>query len=267
MKTGLTLLLLCTLAFGQTMNVHTSNGIEIFDLIDVDSITFRLTPDSIPVQGLVAHYPFNGNANDASGGDNNGILVGDPQLATDRHGKPNSAYKFDADGDYISVGKPTASNPESISQSLWFRTTEEGTTGPGWDWVLLTCRHQDDGSDWPTIGVGNQRVVCSADDRNTDGSGYPPNETLLDDNTVNVSDGAWHHVCGIRDGDRFITYVDGQKAKVFKIKKPMDGSNGDMHIGHHGAWGSFFKGTIDDVRIYERVLSESEIRALYAEKP
>ncbi|MEM8891842.1 MAG: LamG domain-containing protein, partial [Bacteroidota bacterium] len=49
---------------------------------------------------LVAHYPFDGNANDASGNGNNGIPVG-PTLTTDRFGTPNSAYQFDGVDDYM----------------------------------------------------------------------------------------------------------------------------------------------------------------------
>ena len=47
----------------------------------------------IPTNGLVAYYPFNGNANDASGNGNNGIVNG-ATLTTDRLGNMNSAYTF-----------------------------------------------------------------------------------------------------------------------------------------------------------------------------
>src|SRR5205823_407204 len=44
--------------------------------------------------GLVAYYPFNGNANDASGNGNNGLVSG-AVLTTDRFGQTNRAYSFD----------------------------------------------------------------------------------------------------------------------------------------------------------------------------
>jgi len=52
--------------------------------------------------GLVAYYPFNGNANDASGNGNNGIVNG-ATLTADRFGNPNSAYSFNGASDYIRV--------------------------------------------------------------------------------------------------------------------------------------------------------------------
>src|ERR1700721_3520704 len=52
--------------------------------------------------GLVAYYPFNGNANDASGNGNNGNVAG-ATLTADRFGNPNSAYSFNGKSNYIRV--------------------------------------------------------------------------------------------------------------------------------------------------------------------
>lgn len=54
----------------------------------------------IPTNGLIGYWPFNGNANDESGRGNHGTVVG-AKLTADRFGKPNSAYQFDGNGDYI----------------------------------------------------------------------------------------------------------------------------------------------------------------------
>ncbi|HEY4205695.1 MAG TPA: hypothetical protein VGM31_02740, partial [Puia sp.] len=53
--------------------------------------------------GLIAYYPFNGNADDATGNGNNGSLVNGPTLTTDKMGNPNSAYYFDGVDDYIKI--------------------------------------------------------------------------------------------------------------------------------------------------------------------
>ena len=57
----------------------------------------------IPTEGLVAYYPFNGNANDESGNNNNGTLVNGPTLSTDRFENINKAYSFDGYDDYIQL--------------------------------------------------------------------------------------------------------------------------------------------------------------------
>lgn len=57
--------------------------------------------------GLVAYYPFNGNADDGSGNGLNGVIYG-ATLTEDRFGNSNSAYSFDGVDDYASLGNPTA---------------------------------------------------------------------------------------------------------------------------------------------------------------
>src|SRR5215213_3532134 len=70
--------------------------------------------------GLVLYFPFDGNANDASGHGNHGVVNG-PTLETDRFGRSSSAYKFTALGDYIITsntnGIPVSTNDFTVS--LW----------------------------------------------------------------------------------------------------------------------------------------------------
>ena len=54
-------------------------------------------PSYVPTNGLVAYYPFNGNANDASGNGNHGTVNG-AILANDQNGNQNKAYEFTGDG-------------------------------------------------------------------------------------------------------------------------------------------------------------------------
>ena len=71
----------------------------LFSTLIANSLHSQVKLDS----GLLAYYPFNGNANDATGQGNNGILMNNPQLTTDKSGNPNSAYYFDGSADYIVV--------------------------------------------------------------------------------------------------------------------------------------------------------------------
>ena len=57
---------------------------------------------AITTEGLVAYYPFNGNANDESTDGHDGTVYG-ATLTTDRFGNSNSAYSFDGINDYICV--------------------------------------------------------------------------------------------------------------------------------------------------------------------
>jgi hypothetical protein len=79
---------------------------------------FSQIPSYLPTNGLVAWYPFNGNANDESGNGNNGTVNG-ATLTTDRFGNVGKAYGFDGIDDYINCGNSSAFNQNNISVSVW----------------------------------------------------------------------------------------------------------------------------------------------------
>jgi hypothetical protein len=213
-------------------------------------------------EGLVAYYPFNGNANDESGNGPSGKVVG-AQLISDRFSKDNRAYSFDGISQFIDINDPVGQNPILLTQSAWIRTTVSSPAPRGWPWVVMTKRHADDGCNWPTLCIAgeNNDVVCAQDFKGGTGVGPPTVEKLK---SVNVKDGRWHHLVGIRDKLKYSTYVDG--VKVLETVYSNDATSGspyNMHIGRHGAWNVFFDGSIDDVRIYNRALSDGEVKALY----
>ena len=77
----------------------------------------------IPSEGLVAYYPFNGNADDESQFNNHGTVNG-AILTTDRFGNNDRAYSFDGDGD--SILSDYIIEPQStMTFSFWAKTTEE----------------------------------------------------------------------------------------------------------------------------------------------
>ena len=73
-----------------------------FLLTSIATISFLLVFAQVPTNGLVAYYPFNGNANDATGNGNNGTVNG-ATLTSDRFGNSNSAYDFNGVDNHISI--------------------------------------------------------------------------------------------------------------------------------------------------------------------
>src|SRR5215203_3476019 len=72
-------------------------------------------------RGLVAYYPFNGNANDASGNGNNPIF-NNAALTADRLGNANNAYSFNGIDNYIRIPNSSSLNPSSaISLCAWVK--------------------------------------------------------------------------------------------------------------------------------------------------
>jgi hypothetical protein len=89
------------------------------------ALTMPVQAQSFLTNGLVAYYPFNGNANDASGNGNNGIVQG-ATPTTNRFGVPNSAYAFDGVQSRIQIPETLFSGTNSaVTISLWV-TTDNG---------------------------------------------------------------------------------------------------------------------------------------------
>ena len=77
--------------------------------------------------GLIAHYPFNGNANDISGNNYHGTVVGTTPT-TNRFGIVNSAYSFDGVNNYIQVLRNWSIINSNFSISIWFNKLNQATT-------------------------------------------------------------------------------------------------------------------------------------------
>ena len=85
---------------------------------------------AFPDSGLVAYYPFNGNANDESGNNNHGTVYG-ATLTTDRNANTDKAYSFDGN-DYISVADdPSIRMDSAFTISLWFYAIANGSGSGG----------------------------------------------------------------------------------------------------------------------------------------
>src|SRR5262245_47835685 len=79
-------------------------------------------------QGLVAYYPFNGNANDASGNGNNGLLQNGVTFTADKYNNPNNAVHFDGINDFIQVANNGSLSPRSgFSFVVQFKTESLST--------------------------------------------------------------------------------------------------------------------------------------------
>ena len=91
--------------------------------------------------------------------------------------------------------------------------------------------------------------------------------------SVNISDGNWHHIVGVldRNSSKIEIFVDGlfKSSKIITLEGDTPNSSAPFEIGRkYIVWGEpngYFLGLIDDIRIYNRVLSESEIKQLYNE--
>jgi hypothetical protein len=254
--TGLVILFVgALLSFAEDrMVIHTGDGEVSFLLSDIENITFEVDG------GLVAYYPFNGNANDESGNELNGANHG-AALTQDRHGNANSAYHFTAaNQNYISVVDNNLLDMhqgEGLTVVFWIRTEVEGTV-------------QAFGGKYNSVGMGGWLI-----DQTRSGyayfSGRAPGAFVYNDSSnVVINDNEWHMVVGMIDGRTWSNWVDGELQRTVDSGNPNPSmNNGDpLVIGCYidvGQRASYFTGDIDDIRIYNRALTEAEISELFEE--
>jgi hypothetical protein len=253
---------------GNTVYIDPSAGyfkgkiddIRIYNHAITDQEVIALYNDSttyIPPtleDGLALFLPFNGNANDESGSGNNGTVLG-ASLTQDRFGVYGRAYQFDGVNDFISI----ADNPNLFSDELtiswWYKMTEIlGGERVVIGWV-------DGGHRYQQFFSGGQLSYLNGYNVAQPGMYFNPIYGL---NDLNI----WKHVVvtykklGTSTSTTSI-YVDGELKQTDNHSLAMDYVPGpDFFIGKNHN-GNFFKGSLDDFRIYNRVLNSNEILALY----
>ena len=215
----------------------------------------------IPTNGLVAYYPFNGNANDSSGNGNNGTVNG-ATLTSDRFGNAKNAFVFNGKSDYIQIKNntlPIGNSSRTISS-----------------WFYLT----------PTLGYNDWYAILSYG--NSLNNGYL-NDFLIDtshvdfnchqffslsNNLLSISNN-WHNITVTYDSSKLSNvriYLDAKLLKtninnlnaITKLNTQLTnlliGKSNIMYASYY-----YFNGKIDDVRIYNRTLDSSEVIAIYNE--
>ena len=203
-------------------------------------------------QGLLAYYPFNGNANDESGNGNNGTVNG-ATLTTDRFVNANKAYNFDGVNDKIYTNI-NSGFVNKITLCTWVKAGINSSWGG-----ILVNREPQCGS---LTGLNYQM-----NGQNNSFSVAHNSQSNINDANINVADNNWHFIVGVYDGTKSTIYIDNvvNTTSIFTIDTIE--LNGNFIIGFDTCSGygesRLFSGKIDDIRIYNRALTPSEISQLY----
>jgi len=214
-------------------------------------------PSYVPSNGLVAWYPFNGNANDESGNGFNGVVQG-ALLTEDRFGNPNSAYAF-LNGNRITSSPvlPVGNAPRSVS--VWFKTASlnyNPQTGLNVNVVLSY------GSGPGTIGSGVSGQL-EVDTQN--GILFLNHYATSLTNGAFVSDNTWHNVIYTYDGSNHKLFLDG--IQIDEDYYVLNTGLTQLMFGGRAAepnWHNF-NGLIDDAAIWNRALNAQEINSLFTQ--
>lgn len=213
-------------------------------------------PSYVPTNGLVGFWPFSGNANDQSINANNGSVTG-ATLTTDRFGSNNSAYNFNGTSNFIMVPNNTSlSGFNDMSISMWVNMSQYGGyQALTYKWAYtLACGGNTD--NYATSMSSNQ-IMMSANYNNTTGYISPTLFTAGDLNT-------WKHFVFVSNSAQGISiYINGVLAGTGTVAGTICNSTNPLYFGASNGTSRFFKGKLDDIGIWNRVLTYCEIQDLY----
>jgi hypothetical protein len=183
-----------------------------------------------------------GTAVDYSGWDNNGTLLGNPKWVD---GAQGGALEFDGMDDAVDTGYVT--DLATWTVCTWVISPQPpaatAATGP-------VHREKNFQIDWNhgTAEFRGAAAMCIG------GTWYSASfGNLLGD--------TWYHLTATYDGKQLLTYVNGElMATNTGPEGPTDAEMGTLTFGKHSTAAQFFAGSVDDIRLYDRALTQDEVK-------
>ncbi|MDP2388003.1 MAG: LamG-like jellyroll fold domain-containing protein [Bacteroidota bacterium] len=223
---------------------------KIREMIIPMTDTVPLIDTTLSPECLVASYDFDGNANDMVGTNYNGSIYG-ATLTTDRFGNSNSAFYFDGVDDHINF--PTDFDFSQRSITFWFNATTITTTLG----VMFEADHNAMNNAQTEIGVKNVSGV----EITSMLVGGAANKV-----TPQINGNNWHQLAVVRDLNEIRYYIDcqlvGTKFDMSNIVSN-NGNNSFAALGMASTNDYYYNGKIDELKIYNCALSDSELIACY----
>lgn len=239
-------------------------------MVSIALISNAQLPSYVPSNGLVGWWPLNGNVNDESGNGYHGT-VKNGVSSPDRNGKSNGAYTFNSkEGSSLKLPFPTIENNFTIS--IWAKSNKQvqnssptkicypsshvGLANSNQNWLLKPLYGGSSGQSYGVgISFGTDRIIIGEHTKN-----------ILDSRMVSIANRTgFVHIVLVYTTARMILYVDGNRV-----------SSKDMHcygtpkiLSKNFAeelYSSLFSGVIDDIGVWKRALTVTEVENLYKEK-
>ncbi|MDR1345608.1 MAG: gliding motility-associated C-terminal domain-containing protein [Bacteroidales bacterium] len=208
---------------------------------------------SIVTDGLIAWYPFNGNAHDETPNANHGTVYG-ATLTADRYGNPNSAYHFDGINDWIEI--PNAPQLSALTTdftiSFWIKSLSNN--------ISPFCKSA---SNALPIQFRIQASYNNQTNIHNISLLFNGSEFLF---AYHLPVNEWYQIVMIFENSSCRLFIDNTEAPLVNVTSnnyPFNVNN-NLYIGKdpHGTT-EYHLGDIDDIMIYQRGLSDEEVSVIY----
>lgn len=216
-------------------------------------------------KGLLAYYPFNNNFNDESGNGNTATAKNGAFLTADYAGRANSCAGFDGFNDYVIVPANSKLNSDTFAISVQVMVNSINRRH------AIIARTNFETAAGTAMGLGTALATDNKWSFSVDASTVPCSQVYTADQSVSIFDknflqpGRWYNIVTVFAGGIQKLYINGvlQGTETRTFTKPKQCANADLVIG--GWWKNDITspdGKIDEVRLYNRVLSDCEISKL-----
>lgn len=229
---------------------------------NVDFVSGPMPYPGFETNGLVAYYPFNGNANDETTNGNNGTVNG-AILTPDRFGVSGKAMSFNGINQFIQAPHQSYLNfpsgdftmcywasPNDINKYQFFMGKDMGP-GNNPKWIIM----YGSAAPAPPLSLGFSFHIGAPP---SSGGWYAGSDTRL-------RSGVWQHVLVRKTSSQYDFFIDGAHVSTGPGLSTLPQNNtAPLTIGTAEGSGAMLNGKLDDIRIYGRSLSDSEVQQLYA---
>jgi len=224
-------------------------------------IAFITESTTDPIQtaepGLVAHYKFNGDANDATPYNNHGAIGGDPTFETN----PNTlsqAIVFDGDADSVLAPNAVQLISEFATVSFWVRV--DGQNLADAEAYIMTFGNWDER--WKISLPQHLKPVWTTNSKNAQFEHFISDMDSGDGNELVI--GFWFYVTMVHDGVDDIIYMDGIEVNRKPAPGILNSTARPFGMGNNSDnGGQFFEGALDEVKIYNKALTAAEVLQLF----
>ena len=219
-------------------------------------------PNYVPSNGIVGWWPFNGNANDESGNGNNGVS-NNIVYGSDRFNNSNSTLDIAGQSNrIITINNPTNINSNVKTFSVWIKFPTTLTSGLWYNEIILAEPLPNDGNACYLQILGNNPSYISANSiyKFAYSACSAPNPPQLNTNS-------WEHIVCIADMNNMVFkyYLNGELTSQENIACTQNLTSWNtIKFGNNLTDpNAVFAGSIDDIGIWNRALTQEEITSLF----